>query len=1012
MKKIILCCAFAFAALSFIGNNALALDSHKVATEVRTMHYFPEGRDIVCLNGKQKYTRALYGTGTMFRLDTSDMPLFAVFDGGNSQNISFTINGCSMDGLQYCEARYQGGMRRYVLRDEAWGQGQVTITAMASFHEEGAVWKFDCENFTSAPVLRATCRPCRAKNIPVWGDIVYENDLSDFFNPDESDQGQTVECSCEGTAYLFYHHGQGLEWDNTQKGLADYEREAAAQQELAGRIVFDTPDPFLNPMGSVITAAADGLWDDASQTWLHGAIAWRMTYNGWRQGYVGDIMGWNERALQNFRAFFKSMVTDHPQTKDHPQQEKSMLARAQPEWGTPFFSNGYIGTQPGRNDAMSLYDMNLNFIDILLWHVQWDADPDFLRELWPYLKLHLDWEKRNFDPDGNHLYDACACIWASDALWYAGGAVTHSTAYNYRGNLLAARIAELIGEDPTPYRTEAEGILKALNTTLWMNDLGYWAENKDLMGLGRLHKSAALWTIYTPIDCGACTQEQAYRATRYVDECIPHIPVLYQYDQEAVRGLKLKIPPIAKNLYTLSESDWMPYVYSTNNVVHDEVTNMASAYFQAGRGDEGYRVMMGDLLDGMYLGRVPGNLGLGSYYDLALKERFRDFGDCVGATSRTLVNGLFGIMPNALWGECILQPAFPSHWTHASIRTPYLSYTFRREGHRDIYEVEQHFAQPLRMILKVNYGEGDSYEIKGTADGKQTITVDRRKLPKPTRQDKAVFPKEDINTTKYTTRMGLSEIQPGTQKQTVDISSHFNSQVGDIYRNNYLTPRPPVTSLQIPIHGVGNWCTPSEMYDINDEGLRRRIKNGLFDTGLGLTFISPAEGENIIYTSLWDNYPDSVSIHLPPQKAIAAYLLMAGSTNNMQSRIENGTVRVTYSDGTSDTMPLLNPINWCTVEQDYHFDDYAFRTSRLHPYRVLFKSGKVERDPTYNPDFKHIDYKPTDGTVMIRGPRIIPCGAGQILRMPLNGKKELSSLTLTTLSNEIVIGLMGITLEK
>jgi hypothetical protein len=202
------------------------------------------------------------------------------------------------------------------------------------------------------------------------------------------------------------------------------------------------------------------------------------------------------------------------------------------------------------------------------------------------------------------------------------------------------------------------------------------------------------------------------------------------------------------------------------------------------------------------------------------------------------------------------------------------------------------------------------------------------------------------------------------------------------------------------------------MYDINDEGLRRRIKNGLFDTGLGLTFISPAKGENIIYTSLWDNYPDSVSIPLPPQKAMAAYLLMAGSTNNMQSRIENGTVRVTYSDGTSDTMPLLNPINWCTVEQDYHFDDYAFRTSRLHPYRVLFKSGKVERDPTYNPDFKHIDYKPTDGTVMIRGPRIIPCGAGQILRMPLNGKKELSSLTLTTLSNEIVIGLMGITLEK
>ena len=38
-------------------------------------------------------------------------------------------------------------------------------------------------------------------------------------------------------------------------------------------------------------------------------------------------------------------------------------------------------------------------------------------------------------------------------------------------------------------------------------------------------------------------------------------------------------------------------------------------------------------------------------------------------------------------------------------------------------------------------------------------------------------------------------------------------------------------------------------------------------------------------------------------------------------------------------------------------------------------------------------------------------GAGVILDMPLNNKKTLKSLTVRTLSNDIVIGLMGITLQ-
>ena len=45
-------------------------------------------------------------------------------------------------------------------------------------------------------------------------------------------------------------------------------------------------------------------------------------------------------------------------------------------------------------------------------------------------------------------------------------------------------------------------------------------------------------------------------------------------------------------------------------------------------------------------------------------------------------------------------------------------------------------------------------------------------------------------------------------------------------------------------------------------------------------------------------------------------------------------------------------------------------------------------------------------------PRLIDCGAAQLLKMPLQPKKRLKRLTLRTLSNDVVIGLMAVTLTK
>ena len=101
----------------------------------------------------------------------------------------------------------------------------------------------------------------------------------------------------------------------------------------------------------------------------------------------------------------------------------------------------------------------------------------------------------------------------------------------------------------------------------------------------------------------------------------------------------------------------------------------------------------------------------------------------------------------------------------------------------------------------------------------------------------------------------------------------------------------------------------------------------------------------------------------------------------------------------SDTLRLRNPDNWCPIEQDFFIDGKAFQTVEPRPYRVCLSTGTVSRD--------------LGAALGIKGVygREIPGGAAQMLRMPLNPQKKLESVTLRTLSNDVVIGLMAITLQ-
>lgn len=98
-------------------------------------------------------------------------------------------------------------------------------------------------------------------------------------------------------------------------------------------------------------------------------------------------------------------------------------------------------------------------------------------------------------------------------------------------------------------------------------------------------------------------------------------------------------------------------------------------------------------------------------------------------------------------------------------------------------------------------------------------------------------------------------------------------------------------------------------------------------------------------------------------------------------------------------LELVNPDNWCPIEQDFYLDDFAFDAPRPRPYRLHLKTGIASRD--------------FGKALGVRGSanRVIEGGAGVMLDIPLDKNKALKELTLETVANDVVIGLMSVTLQ-
>ena len=176
----------------------------------------------------------------------------------------------------------------------------------------------------------------------------------------------------------------------------------------------------------------------------------------------------------------------------------------------------------------------------------------------------------------------------------------------------------------------------------------------------------------------------------------------------------------------------------------------------------------------------------------------------------------------------------------------------------------------------------------------------------------------------------------GATYTPVDISAHLNGNLSTIFHpdgGGYLEPRPKTCSARIGSDGWSAWTFTYGQGSPAPWPTFFPNASGSITTPQGAQFDVRAEAErNVAFVSQWHNYPTNVTIDLRQSKVLAGdtlWLLISGSTNNMQTRLANAAITFSYADGTAERLELVPPLNYWTlapvggVDYDYVRDGFC-----------------------------------------------------------------------------------------
>jgi len=825
--------------------------------------------------------------------------------------------------------------------------------------------------------------------------------------------------------------GPGAEGNDTaaQAFAAGMQREVGIENQ----VVVDTPDSRLNAVVGASSIVVDGVFRNG--IFQHSGMRWATPLLGWRTVFGATAFGSHDNVKTDARRFIARQITQSNNTEAKADPNAELTSQA-PD--SRMFGVGRIDL-----DDPHHYDMQSQFFDQIEHAWRWTGDADLEKLLRPALELHCDYIKDCFDPGDIGIYESYANTWPTDDQWYNGGGTSEETAYAYHAEQTALQMAQRAGDQTAIQRHSAAvaKIRKAFFDLLWIPQRGHPGAYREQIGLKRLHEDPWLYGIFCPIDAGLLTTEQAAEALQFTEWGLERVKLPYGGEQ-------------------CWPSNWVPSIWSVREMWSGDNYQLALAYFQAGLADDGWTVLRGTFPMQSLFGPTPGDMGH--------PAGGTDFNDCNSMFARTVVEGLFGYRPDYPDKLVKFEPQLPSDWDHASIKTPDMSMTYSRSGASTSFKLALTQSAPVEVELPVSTSGVQSVTVDGNAAkwevvpgfGKSLVKLDlpstnaaaivvtcqdaRQTYPavrlsgntgdpvtlqaadgqiSDLHDPEGVLSDTNIANGKVTgkltanagdhlvfglTHVGTAEqwrmfkihvtdvksdaamtaktdILPpaGAHWEQVSLDPVLNGDIQTIYKQQYLSPRPNTCSLRIATDGYSSWQmvlaknhAPPEIS--LDGAASLSDGHGNIVAGKGVPFAWQAGPKNIAFTSQWDNWPKQVEI--PVNKTgEAVWFLLCGTTNPMEVRIANAELRMTYADGKVEKLAIVPPFNFWTLcpfgGVDYDYDRDGFSLPKTPPTTVQL--GRNCR--------------------------------GVVLGWHLRPGVALKSVTLATLSQQVVIGLMGVT---
>ena len=711
-------------------------------------------------------------------------------------------------------------------------------------------------------------------------------------------------------------------------------------------IKMQTPDQRLNATVTDLQIALDAAYH--APTFFHGAIGYHAPFLGWRGWYGGTLAGWFERIRMATRAHLKTQMKPNGEEKvwydgaDRPDLDHE---------GTQYH---HLLNSYGKLTAMlymeDIYDMQEVYVDMVLHYLERSCDLELGAEIFDAMADILAWEERILDPDHDGLYQNFLNTWISDGHVYNGGGCTQASCYNFAANTLMAQLGKKLGRDTAIFEKRAEKIKHAVNTVLWQEKEGVFAEFVDTIGNKLLHPAPELSTIYLASESNLATPEQMERSLRYTEKHIRSVKTLNRNGRLAY------------------SSAWLPKKYSTCGLFPAENAALALAYFRNYRKGAALQLLDG-LLDAFALSQTPGGIshvltakGIGDGGDW-------DFTDVTSPYLRMLVEGLWGIRYHRLADFIEIAPQLPEDWDQANLELPDLKVDFCQSSGIKQLKIQTQIDGTKRIILAGNIEVKTlsiESEIEKIFSGSTPLTV--------------IFWKGtgslEITYSGTSANLEIPEIVTAIPEaparetapdscENITLQDYFNVELTHLFDHEFLSPRPAGYSIGARLNGRYAWEWNHFGHNevvLNDDALRN-APNGIYTLPGKWSFPTPSAGNNAVCVSMWDNFPTKQEIPLSG-KGKELILFMFGSTNAMQSFVVNARITVNYAEGGCEKCNLIEQLN---------FDDLMVPAFQQQYERFYWANGNH----------------------------------GFVVRIPLDAAKNLKDFTMEAVANEVIAGLLG-----